>query len=89
MQEWNGEVIKVNFVAGIEAANKDWSPEDACRFRELTGNKNLVSMIFSKKVTSDGSLFLSLLLIDTSDKTVDTYINQLLVDEGRAIYSKV
>lgn len=72
-------------VTGIEAENKDWSPEDACRFRELVENKNLVSMIFSKEM-SDDSLFLALLLMDTSDKTVDTYINQILVDEGRAHY---
>lgn len=81
----NHEIITAIF-AGIEAANKDWSPEDACRFRELAGNKNLVSMIFSKEKMEDDSLFLTLVLIDTSEKTVDNFINQTLVDEHRANY---
>lgn len=67
---------------GIEAANKDWSPEDACQFRELAGNKNLVSVIFGKM--KDDALYLSLVLIDTSEKIVDIFINQVLIDEGRA-----
>ncbi|XP_050737035.1 tudor domain-containing protein 7B-like isoform X2 [Eriocheir sinensis] len=68
---------------GIEAANKDWSPEDACRFRELAGSKNLVSVIFGKEMKDD-TLYLSLVLIDTSEKIVDIFINQVLVDERRA-----
>lgn len=72
-------------VAGIEAANKDWSPEDACRFRELVDHKNLVSVVKCKKVINTNILYLSLTLIDTSDKTVDLYINDVLVAEKRAI----
>lgn len=41
-------------------------------------------MIFNKEMKDD-SLFLSLVLIDTSEKTVDIFINQVLVDEERAI----
>lgn len=43
-------------------------------------------MIFSKEMMWDDSLFLALVLIDTSEKTVDTYINQTLVDEHRATF---
>ncbi|XP_045124704.1 tudor domain-containing protein 7-like isoform X2 [Portunus trituberculatus] len=70
---------------GIEAANKDWSPEDTCRFRELVDHKNLVSMVKRKNVINTNILYLSLLLIDTSDKTVDTNIKDILVAEQRAI----
>lgn len=73
------------FVAGIKAANKDWSPEDACRFRELVDHKNLVSVVHRKNVINTNTLFLSLMLIDTSDKTVDNYITEILVGEQRAV----
>lgn len=76
----------IECVAGIEAANKAWSPEDALRFRTLAGNKNLSSVVYGKEMDKNGSLLLSLLLIDTSDKAVDIYINQLLVEENRAVY---
>ncbi|KAK8404627.1 hypothetical protein O3P69_007705 [Scylla paramamosain] len=72
-------------LSGIKAANKDWSPEDACRFRELVDHKDLVSVVHSKNVINTNTLFLSLVLIDTSDKTVDNYINDILVEEQRAV----
>lgn len=40
-------------------------------------------MVYSKEMCDD-SLFLGLVLMDTSEKTVDTFINQTLVDEHRA-----
>ncbi|KAK8390364.1 hypothetical protein O3P69_010208 [Scylla paramamosain] len=72
---------------GIEPANRSWSPEDALHFRTLTGNKYLSSVVYDKKVDKNNLLVLSLLLIDTSDKAVDLYINQLLVEENRAVYT--
>lgn len=70
---------------GIKAANKDWSPEDACRFRELVDHKNLVSVVHRKNVINTNTLFLALMLIDTSDKTVDNYITEIFVGEQRAV----
>ncbi|XP_071520267.1 tudor domain-containing protein 7B-like isoform X2 [Panulirus ornatus] len=70
---------------GIIAANKDWSPEDSCRFQELVEYREFVSVVMDVEKENEYSVTLSLQLIDTTDPKLDIYIDQILVDEGRAV----
>ncbi|XP_033350171.1 tudor domain-containing protein 7-like [Bombus vosnesenskii] len=72
-------------LAGIRPINVDWSVEDSLRFQELVVDKNFVSIVYESK--SDGfspaDTILGLKLIDVNTAE-DIYIDQLLIEEGRA-----
>lgn len=70
---------------GIVAANVDWSPEDTRRFQDLVEYRAFVSVLKDIEKENDESMVLSLNLIDTSDKNLDVYIHQILLDERRAV----
>lgn len=63
----------------------DWTPEDSCRFQELVEYREFVSVVMDIEKENDYSVTLSLQLIDTTDPKLDIYIDQILVDEGRAV----
>ncbi|XP_042881484.1 tudor domain-containing protein 7-like isoform X9 [Penaeus japonicus] len=72
-------------LSGISAANLDWTPEDCCRFQELVEYREFVSVVANiEPVNDNDGYIISLRLIDTSDPKLDVYIDQILVDEGRA-----
>ncbi|XP_012148923.1 tudor domain-containing protein 7 tapas isoform X2 [Megachile rotundata] len=74
-------------LAGIRPVDVDWSVEDSLRFQELVVEKNFVSVVIESK--PDGlfpaDTVLGLKLIDVNT-TEDIYIDQLLVNEGRAVF---
>lgn len=73
-------------LAGVLAANLDWRPEDSYRFKELVEYRELVSIITNVEQEKDTEEFvLSLRLVDTSDPRLDVYIDEILVNEKRAI----
>ncbi|XP_076069897.1 tudor domain-containing protein 7-like isoform X2 [Oratosquilla oratoria] len=74
-------------LGGIRPKHGDWIPEDTCRFRELVENKEFVSVILetAPDVISSTSTGLTLRLVDTSDPEVDVHIDDILVQEGRAL----
>ncbi|XP_078039259.1 tudor domain-containing protein 7A-like [Augochlora pura] len=74
-------------LAGIRPINVDWSVEDSLRFQELVVEKNFVSVVVESKADglSPADTVLGLKLINVStDK--DIHIDQLLVNEGRAVF---
>ncbi|XP_063609243.1 tudor domain-containing protein 7-like [Penaeus indicus] len=74
----------------ISAANLDWTPEDCCRFQELVEYREFVSIVANIESANDSDGYvISLRLINTSDPKLDVYIDQILVDEGRAVRQHV
>lgn len=77
-------------ISGISAANLDWTPEDCCRFQELVEYREFVSIVANIESANDSDGYvISLRLINTSDPKLDVYIDQILVDEGRAVRQHV
>ncbi|XP_047483848.1 tudor domain-containing protein 7-like isoform X6 [Penaeus chinensis] len=77
-------------LSGISAANLDWTPEDCCRFQELVEYREFVSIVANIESANDSDGYIiSLRLINTSDPKLDVYIDQILVDEGRAVRQHV
>nr|XP_033339584.1 tudor domain-containing protein 7-like [Megalopta genalis]XP_033339585.1 tudor domain-containing protein 7-like [Megalopta genalis] len=74
-------------LAGIRPVNVDWSVEDSLRFQELVVEKNFVSIVVESKADglSPADTVLGLKLINVSTEE-DIYIDQLLVNEGRAVF---
>ncbi|XP_076752241.1 tudor domain-containing protein 7 tapas isoform X1 [Xylocopa sonorina] len=73
-------------LAGIRPINVDWSVEDSLRFQELVVEKGFVSIVVESKPDglSPADTVLGLKLIDV-DTNEDIYIDQLFVQEGRAM----
>ncbi|KAF2355878.1 Tudor domain [Trinorchestia longiramus] len=81
-------------LAGVLPRSGDWMPEDTCRFRDLVQDREFVSYVLgtalpqdlpyghSSSASSSARLFLK--LVDTSHETKDVYIDELLIEEGRA-----
>ncbi|XP_014606182.1 PREDICTED: tudor domain-containing protein 7-like isoform X5 [Polistes canadensis] len=80
------QAIKAKLV-GIRPINKDWSVEDCLRFQQLVLEKNFVSIIIEStrddKNPVETILGLKLIDVETSE---DIFIDQLLVDENRAVF---
>ncbi|KAI4484094.1 hypothetical protein M0804_007550 [Polistes exclamans] len=80
------QAIKAKLV-GIRPINKDWSVEDCLRFQQLVLEKNFVSVIIEStrddKNPVETILGLKLIDVETSE---DIFIDQLLVDENRAVF---
>ncbi|KAK4298178.1 hypothetical protein Pmani_029459 [Petrolisthes manimaculis] len=70
---------------GIKPVNKDWTMEDSRRFQRLVEYREFVSAVMDCVPGENGSAKLSLALIDTRDPKRDMYIDQILVEEGRAL----
>jgi len=64
-------------------AEDDWKPEDIAWFNDRVAEKQFVSMI--KSVGGDASEpSVELVLIDTTHPSEDKYIDQELIQDGRA-----
>ncbi|KAK2584964.1 hypothetical protein KPH14_002552 [Odynerus spinipes] len=81
------QAIKARLV-GIKPVNMDWSVEDCLRFQRLVLEKNFVSIVVESghDVSNPADTILGLKLIDV-ETAEDIYIDQLLVEEGRAVYT--
>lgn len=66
----------------------DWSVEDCLRFQRLVLEKNFVSIVVesTRDDVNPAETILGLKLIDV-ETSEDIYIDQLLVEEGRAVYT--
>lgn len=66
----------------------DWSVEDCLRFQRLVLEKNFVSIVVESTHddVNPAETILGLKLIDV-ETSEDIYIDQLLVEEGRAVYT--
>ncbi|XP_043486292.1 tudor domain-containing protein 7 isoform X2 [Polistes fuscatus] len=80
------QAIKAKLV-GIRPINKDWSVEDCLRFQQLVLEKDFVSIVIDStrddKNPAETILGLKLIDVETSE---DIFIDQLLVDENRAVF---
>ncbi|KAF7386779.1 hypothetical protein HZH66_011231 [Vespula vulgaris] len=81
------QAIKAKLV-GIRPINMDWSVEDCLRFQRLVLEKNFVSIVVESTHddVNPAETILGLKLIDV-ETSEDIYIDQLLVEEGRAVYT--
>lgn len=70
---------------GIVPVNVDWSIEDSRRFQDLVELREFVSLVMEVEEDSESCVVLSLQLINTTDEKLDIYIDQILLDEGRAV----
>ncbi|XP_066601357.1 tudor domain-containing protein 7-like isoform X2 [Prorops nasuta] len=79
------QAIKARLV-GIHPTNVDWSVEDCIRFQELVVDRNFVSIVMEAEINelSPSKTVYGLKLIDV-DTSEDIYIDELLIQEGRAI----
>lgn len=90
--QWDENVFLISYaftLKGIEPVNKDWTTEDSRRFQRLVEYREFVSAVMDRKTGEDGSAKLSLVLVDTGNPKVDVYIDQILVEEGRAVRKNV
>lgn len=70
-------------IANVLPAEDDWKPEDIAWFKDRVAEKQFVSMI--KSVGGDASEpEVELVLIDTTHPSEDKYIDQELIQDGRA-----
>lgn len=80
------QAIKAKLI-GIRPINKDWSVEDCLRFQQLVLEKDFVSIVIEStrddKNPAETILGLKLIDVETSE---DIFIDQLLVEENRAVF---
>ncbi|XP_015587926.1 tudor domain-containing protein 7 [Cephus cinctus] len=80
------QAIRARLV-GIKPTNIDWSVEDCLRFQQLVVDRDFVSIVTESGPDrlSPADTVLGLRLIDVSSDE-DIFIDELLVDEGRALF---
>merc|ERR1719471_622578 len=69
-------------LANIVPAQSDWLPEDTVWFSSRVADKQFVSLV--KSVSGEKEPLVELVLIDTTHPSEDKYIDQELVQDGRA-----
>jgi len=69
-------------LANVVPAGADWLPEDTVWFNSRVADKQFVSLV--KSVSGETEPLVELVLIDTTHPSEDKYIDQELVQDGRA-----
>jgi len=74
-------------LAGCEPTGGDWRPEDTIWFNTRVADKQFVSLVKGVESQPEPTLFLT--LIDTSHPAEDKFVDQELVQAGRAVASQI
>jgi len=69
-------------LANVVPVKGDWLPEDTVWFNSRVSEKQFVSLI--KSIGGDGEPMVELVLVDTTHPSEDKYIDQELIQDGRA-----